>query len=33
VNGDPLTDIDLLKDPAANLTVIIKGGRIVKDIR
>ncbi len=33
VNGDPLKDIDLLKDPVANLTVIIKGGKVMKDIR
>ncbi|MBX2972631.1 MAG: amidohydrolase family protein [Flavobacteriales bacterium] len=33
VQGDPLKDIDLLKDPAANLIVIIKGGKVVKDIR
>lgn len=33
VNGDPLKNIDLLKDPATNLTVIIKDGKVVKDIR
>lgn len=33
VNGDPLKDLGLLADPARNLTVIIKGGKVVKDIR
>ena len=33
VNGDPLRDLELLADPERNLTVIIKGGRVVKDIR
>ena len=31
VRGDPLADIDLIGDPAANFTVIMKDGRIVKN--
>ncbi len=30
VDGDPLTHIDLLKDPAKNIRVIMKNGKIVK---
>lgn len=30
VRGDPLADIDLIGDPAANFTVIMKNGMIVK---
>lgn len=33
VNGDPLRNLELLADPARNLTVIIKDGKVVKDIR
>jgi imidazolonepropionase-like amidohydrolase len=33
VNGDPLRNLELLADPERNLTVIIKGGKVVKDIR
>jgi imidazolonepropionase-like amidohydrolase len=33
VNGDPLRNLELLADPERNLTVIIKGGRVVKDER
>lgn len=33
VNGDPLTNIDLLADPATNLLLIMKNGTVVKDIR
>jgi imidazolonepropionase-like amidohydrolase len=31
VDGDPLAKIDLLADPAKNLVVIMKDGRIYKD--
>ncbi len=31
VDGDPIADIGLLADPAKNLAVIMKDGRIVKD--
>jgi imidazolonepropionase-like amidohydrolase len=30
VNGDPLANIDLVADPAANFTVIMKDGALVK---
>jgi len=30
VEGDPVADISLIADPAANFTAIIKGGRLVK---
>ena len=30
VKGDPVADIDLLGDPAANFTVIMKDGRLYK---
>ncbi|MCZ8135572.1 MAG: amidohydrolase family protein [Porphyrobacter sp.] len=30
VRGDPLADIDLIGDPAANFTVIMKDGKVVK---
>jgi imidazolonepropionase-like amidohydrolase len=33
VNGDPLKDITVLEDPAKNLVVIIKDGKVVKDVR
>ncbi len=33
VNGDPLKDITLLEDPAKNLIVIMKDGKVVKDLR
>ncbi len=33
VNGDPLSNLELLADPERNLTVIIKNGEVVKDIR
>ncbi|WP_233996802.1 metal-dependent hydrolase family protein [Porphyrobacter sp. CACIAM 03H1] len=33
VRGDPLADIDLIGDPAANFTVIMKDGVIVKGAR
>jgi imidazolonepropionase-like amidohydrolase len=33
VNGDPLRNLELLADPERNLTVIIKNGKVVKDIR
>ena len=33
VNGDPLANIELLKDPAQNLLMIVKDGKVVKDIR
>lgn len=32
VNGDPLTDLDLFSDPA-NIRMVLKGGRVVKDTR
>lgn len=32
VDGDPIADIGLLADPAKNLVVIMKDGRIVKDL-
>jgi imidazolonepropionase-like amidohydrolase len=32
VNGDPIADIALLEKPDANLAMIMKGGRIYKDI-
>lgn len=31
VEGDPLTDLELIADPARNFAVIVKGGRVVKD--
>jgi imidazolonepropionase-like amidohydrolase len=31
VDGDPIAQIGLLADPAKNLLVIMKGGRIVKN--
>lgn len=31
VNGDPLRNIELIADPAANFAVIMKDGRVVKD--
>lgn len=31
VNGDPLSNIDLVADPAANFAVIVKDGAIVKE--
>jgi imidazolonepropionase-like amidohydrolase len=33
VNGDPLTNIDLIGDPGQNFTVIIKNGVIYKGAR
>jgi imidazolonepropionase-like amidohydrolase len=33
VNGDPTAQIELLNDPATNLILIMKDGRVVKDIR
>ena len=33
VNGDPIADIALLEKPDTNLAMIMKGGRIYKDIR
>jgi imidazolonepropionase-like amidohydrolase len=33
VNGDPLTDIDLIADPAENFTLIMKNGLIYKGAR
>lgn len=33
VNGDPLANIDLLADPAANFAVIMKDGVVVKETR
>jgi imidazolonepropionase-like amidohydrolase len=33
VNGDPLADIDLVGDPAANFDVIVKDGAVVKSTR
>jgi hypothetical protein len=32
VNGDPITDIALLEKPDTNLAMIMKGGRIYKDV-
>lgn len=32
VNGDPLTDINLIADPAQNFVVIMKDGKLFKDI-
>ena len=32
VEGDPTTDINVLKDHQRNLVVIIKGGRIYKNM-
>ena len=32
VNGDPIADIALLEKPDTNLAMIMKGGRIYKDI-
>jgi imidazolonepropionase-like amidohydrolase len=32
VNGDPLTNIDMLADPATNLVVIMKDGKIYKNL-
>lgn len=32
VNGDPLTDINLIADPAQNFIVIMKDGKLFKDI-
>jgi hypothetical protein len=32
VNGDPTKDIDLLADPQKNFLLIIKNGRIYKNI-
>jgi len=31
VDGDPITDIDLISDPASNFVVIMKDGRIYKN--
>lgn len=31
VDGDPIADIELLEDPAKNLVVIMKDGRIFKN--
>ncbi len=31
VDGDPTSDITLLADPEANLSLIVKGGRIHKN--
>lgn len=33
VDGDPLTDINVITDPQANFNVIMKDGRIYKDVR
>lgn len=33
VEGDPLQHLELLADPGRNLVVIIKDGKVVKDIR
>jgi hypothetical protein len=33
VDGDPLSNIELLNDPATKLVLIIKDGKVVKDIR
>lgn len=32
INGEPLEDISVLRDPATNLALIMKGGQIVKNI-
>jgi hypothetical protein len=32
VDGDPTTDLALLSDYRASLVLIMKGGRIVKDV-
>lgn len=32
VDGDPLNDLSLLNDPAKNLVLIIKDGRVVKNV-
>jgi imidazolonepropionase-like amidohydrolase len=32
VNGNPLEDIKLIEDPAKNFVVIMKDGRIYKDL-
>ena len=32
VKGDPLTNIKLIEDPAANFLVIIKDGKIYKNL-
>jgi imidazolonepropionase-like amidohydrolase len=32
VNGDPLTNIKLIEDPAKNLVVIMKDGKIFKNL-
>ncbi len=31
INGNPLDDISILRDPEANLALIMKGGGIVKN--
>jgi len=31
INGEPLDDISVLRDPATNLALIMKGGKIVKN--
>jgi len=31
VSGDPMQDIDLLKDPERNFAVIVKNGKVWKD--
>jgi imidazolonepropionase-like amidohydrolase len=33
VNGDPIAQLELLNDPARNLLLIMKDGKVVKDIR
>ena len=33
VNGDPIADVALLEKPDTNLAMIMKGGRIYKDLR
>jgi imidazolonepropionase-like amidohydrolase len=33
VNGDPLKDITVLEDPAKNLVLIVKDGKVAKDVR
>ena len=32
VDGDPIADIELIEDPAKNLVVIMKDGKIYKNI-
>ncbi len=32
VDGDPIADLTLIEDPAKNFLVIMKDGRIFKDI-